>query len=104
MSVAQINARDFFLGYRKVDMKPHEVLVRVLVPFTAKYTPSDLAACLLLCLVFHPWHARVGLGKGDSPIGTGRVIRRMVRIELRLCMLASQLPSEKVDVEWHLNS
>ena len=32
----QINARDFFLGYRKVDMKPHEVLVRVLVPFTTK--------------------------------------------------------------------
>lgn len=32
----QINARDFFLGYRKVDMAPHEVLVRVMVPFTSK--------------------------------------------------------------------
>lgn len=33
----QINARDFFLAYRKVDMAPHEVLVRILVPFTSKF-------------------------------------------------------------------
>ena len=32
----QINARDFFLGYRKVDMQPHEILARVLIPFTQK--------------------------------------------------------------------
>ena len=33
----QINARDFFLGYRKVDMQPHEVIARVLIPFTQKF-------------------------------------------------------------------
>lgn len=33
----QINAREFFLGYRKVDMQPHEVLVRVLIPFTKPF-------------------------------------------------------------------
>lgn len=33
----QVNARDFFLGYRKVDMRPHEVIVRVLIPFTSQY-------------------------------------------------------------------
>jgi xanthine dehydrogenase/oxidase len=29
-------ARTFFLGYRKVDLQPHEVLTSVFIPFTAK--------------------------------------------------------------------
>ncbi|BDA44652.1 Xanthine dehydrogenase [Coccomyxa sp. Obi] len=30
----QVRAEDFFLGYRKVDLQPHEVLARVAIPFT----------------------------------------------------------------------
>ena len=36
----QVRAEDFFLGYRKVDLAPHEVLARVAIPFTA---PSEYA-------------------------------------------------------------
>ncbi|PSC76668.1 Xanthine dehydrogenase [Micractinium conductrix] len=32
-----VAAKDFFLGYRKVDMQPHEVLLKVFVPFTQQY-------------------------------------------------------------------
>lgn len=30
----QVHAEDFFLGYRKVDLQPAEVLARVAIPFT----------------------------------------------------------------------
>lgn len=30
----QVAAENFFLGYRKVDLQPHEVLARVFIPFT----------------------------------------------------------------------
>ena len=29
----QVNAEDFFLGYRKVALAPHEILLRVSIPF-----------------------------------------------------------------------
>ncbi|KAL6770287.1 XDH1 [Auxenochlorella protothecoides x Auxenochlorella symbiontica] len=32
-----VSARDFFLGYRTVDMQPHEVLVKIFVPYTAEH-------------------------------------------------------------------
>ena len=33
----QVKAEDFFLGYRKVALEPHEVLLRVSIPFNAKH-------------------------------------------------------------------
>ena len=33
----QVNARDFFLGYRKIDIQPHEILLSVFVPFTSSH-------------------------------------------------------------------
>ncbi|KAK9811378.1 hypothetical protein WJX72_002855 [[Myrmecia] bisecta] len=33
----EVPAEDFFLGYRKVDLKPHEILLKVFIPFTDKY-------------------------------------------------------------------
>ena len=34
--LVQVSAENFFLGYRKVDLQPHEVLARVAIPFTCK--------------------------------------------------------------------
>ncbi len=36
MVVLQVKAEDFFLGYRKVALESHEVLLRVSIPFNAK--------------------------------------------------------------------
>ena len=36
MAMPQVKAEDFFLGYRKVALQPHEVLLRVSIPFNAK--------------------------------------------------------------------
>ena len=33
VTVAQVKAEDFFLGYRKVALEPHEILLRVSIPF-----------------------------------------------------------------------
>lgn len=33
----QVLAENFFLGYRKVDLQPHEVLLRVSIPLTRRY-------------------------------------------------------------------
>lgn len=33
----QVNIRDFFLAYRKVDLRPEEIIQSVLVPFTTEY-------------------------------------------------------------------
>ena len=32
-TVVQVKAEDFFLGYRKVALEPHEILLRVSIPF-----------------------------------------------------------------------
>ena len=37
LSVLQIPAEDFFLGYRKVAMEPHEILLRVHIPTTREH-------------------------------------------------------------------
>ncbi len=34
---AQVRAADFFLGYRRVALAPHEVLLAVSVPFTRRH-------------------------------------------------------------------
>lgn len=37
MLAAQVRAADFFLGYRRVALAPHEVLLAVGVPFTRRH-------------------------------------------------------------------
>jgi xanthine dehydrogenase/oxidase len=32
-----VNIKDFFLGYRKVDLQPHEILQSIFIPFTEKW-------------------------------------------------------------------
>ena len=38
----------FFLGYRKTAIKPEEVLVSILIPYTHKVKNNFLTSCLLL--------------------------------------------------------